>query len=178
MCAAEGVFRSLEADHDLLLVDDRGSGLSAAIDCPLLQDDDPFEPTDAVTQCRELLGARANDYSTVAAADDLDAVLSKIQAVWVDLYAESYGTFFAEVFAMRHPHWLQRNARNGAYPISADAWNVYALPTALSGLRAVCRTSVHCQSYPDPTTLISKVLAIDRRDSQTERARSPRHRVW
>ena len=41
----------------------------------------------------------------------------------VDLYGDSYGTFFAQVFAGRHPHLLRSIVLDSAYPTYGEsAW--------------------------------------------------------
>jgi pimeloyl-ACP methyl ester carboxylesterase len=152
---ARSTFRSLLADHDLLLVDNRGTGALEPIDCPKAGPD--FSGA-AVTQCRAVLGARADDYATVAAVDDLDAVLTRLHADDVDMYGESYGTFFAQLFALRHPQHLARLVLDGALPLNVDPWRLDAIPTALAGLQTVCRADATCRSS-DPVALLRKVLA-------------------
>ena len=155
---AQSAMRAFRADRDLLLVDNRGTGASAAIDCPMLQTQQPYASADAVAECRGLLGARADDYGTIAATDDLDQVLTAIHATHVDLYAESYGTYFAQVFALRHPQRLQRMVLDGAYPLAVDPWRRDAIPAALADLRAVCKADARCHASGDPVAALARVL--------------------
>ena len=152
---AQKAFRSLHEDHDLLLVDNRGSGASDPIHCPKAEQD--FSRA-AVAQCRALLGPRADDYGTIAAVDDLEAVLTRIHAGDVDLYGQSYGTFFAQVFALRHPQRLARLVLDGALPLNVDPWKVDSIPAALAALRTACRADAACRSS-DPVALLREVLA-------------------
>ena len=155
---AQSAFRGLLADHDLLLVDNRGTGASGAVNCPMLQAEQPYLSADAVAQCRSLLGSRADDYGTDAAVDDLDQILTSIHSRRVDLYAESYGTYFAQVFALRHPQHLQRIVLDGAYPLAVDPWHRDDLPAALADLRSVCRSDTRCRALGDPVALLERVL--------------------
>ncbi len=143
---AQKAFGSLLGDHDLLLVDNRGTGASGRIDCPEAQKSLTLTLT-AAAQCRTLLGAQADDYGTIAAADDLEAVLERIHASNVDLYGESYGTFFAQVFALRHPQLLQRmvsmvrsrsRSTHGLAIHCPRVWPTCGLP-AMPMRRAECR---------------------------------------
>ena len=52
---------------------------------------------------RALAGTRGALYSTAFAADDLAAMLDALAIGRIDLYGDSYGTYFAQVFALRHP---------------------------------------------------------------------------
>jgi pimeloyl-ACP methyl ester carboxylesterase len=152
---ARSAFGSLLGDHDLLLVDNRGSGASDPIHCPKAEQN--FTPA-AAAQCRTLLGSRADNYGTVAAVDDLEAVLHRIHANGIDLYGESYGTFFAQVFALRHPQGLQRLVLDGALPLSPDPWKVTSVPAGLAALRTACHADATCNSLGDPDVLLGRVL--------------------
>jgi pimeloyl-ACP methyl ester carboxylesterase len=159
----EKIFRSLHADHDLLLVDNRGTGESDAINCPELQQG---LSSAAITECRTILGSRADDYGTVAAVDDLQDVLSRIHATSVDMYGESYGTFFAQVFALRHPQHLERLVLDGALPLAVDPWRRAQLPAALADLRTVCQADATCSRSGDPVNLLGQALPIIRLGTQ------------
>ena len=74
-------------------------------------------------QCGASLGARADDYSTALSADDLAAVIDALGLGQVDVYGDSYGTFFAQVFAGRHPEQVRSVVLDSAYPAyGEDAW--------------------------------------------------------
>ena len=140
---SQKAFRSLRADHDLLLVDNRGrepqvrsSVRGRSRVCHRLR----------VALCRAILGRHADDYSTVAAVDDLAAVLTRVHSCTVDLYGESYGTFFAEVFALRHPQHLQRLVLDGALGLNPDPWKRDALRAVLADIRLTCRANPTCRS--------------------------------
>ena len=70
------LFRPLLERRNLLLVDQRGTGRSAPIDCPELQD---LVGTyaDAAEVCGARLGDHAHLYGTELAADDLAAVIDR-----------------------------------------------------------------------------------------------------
>jgi pimeloyl-ACP methyl ester carboxylesterase len=155
---AHGTFRGFLTNHDLLLVDNRGTGTSDAINCPMLQAEQPDASVQAVAQCRALLGAHADDFSTSAAVDDLSAILARLHVGRIDLYGESYGTFFAQVFASRYPRVVQRLVLDGAYPLQVDPWRRDAIPTALAGLRAVCQADPICKASGDPVALVDRIV--------------------
>ena len=84
----------LRRTHDLILMDNRGTGASGAIDCPRLQAG-KGDYTREVGRCAQRLGPTADAYGTGAAADDLAAVLDKLGVPVVSIYGDSYGTYFA-----------------------------------------------------------------------------------
>ena len=66
---------------------------------------------------------RNDDYTTALSADDLAAVIAALRLGRVDLYGDSYGTFFTQVFAGRHPGLVRSVVLDGAYPTYGEnAW--------------------------------------------------------
>jgi len=114
--------RGLAAREAVVLVDQRGTGRSGAIDCPGLQHTTavPVAPAllDArVRSCARHVGSRADAYSSKAAAEDLEAVRRAIGAARVDLYGVSYGTLLARTFVLRHPKVVRTVVLDGSFPI-------------------------------------------------------------
>jgi hypothetical protein len=84
------VFGPLLDRRDLLVIDDRGTGRSAAVDCPALQH---FvgEPASAVRACGAQLGAASSRYGSGDVADDIDAVRAALGIDKIDYYGGSFG---------------------------------------------------------------------------------------
>ena len=109
--------------RNLLLVDQRGTGRSEPIDCPALQDREDRRTPSRPSRLRRQLGDRADDYTTALSADDLAAVVRALRLGRVDVYGDSYGTFFAQVFAGRHPELVRSVVLDSAYPTYGEnAW--------------------------------------------------------
>lgn len=146
--------------RNLLLVDQRGTGRSEPIDCPLLQNSS-VRYADAAAACGAALGARADDYSTALSADDLAAVVSALGLGPIDLFGDSYGTFFAQVFAGRHPEQLRSVVLDSAYPAyGEDAWYATQGPAVRSSFTSVCQRSVACRDGGRPfLPTLERVLA-------------------
>jgi pimeloyl-ACP methyl ester carboxylesterase len=143
------LFRPLRATRDFVLMDNRGTGKSGAIDCPALQSA-PQWTVDLVGRCGASLGERSALYSTAYAADDLAAVLEMLDVGPIDLYGDSYGTYFEQVFAVRHPRALRSVVLDGAYPVNGPDYAWY--PTYAPAMRAkfdlACRRSASCARLP------------------------------
>ncbi len=136
----------LRAGRDLLLMDNRGTGQSGAIDCAALQTAERWT-VDLIGACGRSLGDRAPLYGTALAADDLAAILDAMQIPRIDLYGDSYGTYFEQVFALRHPQLLRSLVLDGAYPLSgADyAWYPNYAPAMRDKFNIACERSKSCR---------------------------------
>jgi pimeloyl-ACP methyl ester carboxylesterase len=143
------LWRPLRASRDLLLMDNRGTGKSEAIDCRPLQTAEKWT-VELIAACGDSLGDRAALYSTAYAADDLAAVLTALDLGPVDLYGDSYGTYFEQVFAVRHPDKLRSIVLDGAYPLNGPdyAWYPTYAPAMRAKFNIACRRSPACASVP------------------------------
>lgn len=143
------MLRPLLADRSLLLVNNRGTGNSAVIDCPPLQKD-PLYRDLYIAACGAQLGARSDLYGTGPAADDLAAVIEALQLVPVDLYGDSYGSFFAQAFAARHPSLVRSVVLDGAYAVAGlDPWYPEVMAQTRTAFNQACSRSPSCQNLPD-----------------------------
>jgi pimeloyl-ACP methyl ester carboxylesterase len=143
------LFRPLRATRDIVLMDNRGTGKSGAIDCPALQTAAQWT-VDLVGSCGASLGDRSALYSTAYAADDLAAILELLDAGPIDLYGDSYGTYFEQVFAIRHPRALRSVVLDGAYPANGPdyAWYPSYAPAMRAKFDLACRRSASCARLP------------------------------
>ena len=143
------LFKPLMADHDVVIMDNRGTGRSGAVDCHGLQTGERWT-VESVAECGRSLGVRAALYSTAYAADDLAAVLDALNVGKIDLYGDSYGTYFEQVFAVRHPDALRSIVLDGAYPMTGPDYAWY--PTYAPAMRAkfdiACQRSAPCAALP------------------------------
>ena len=132
--------------RNLLLVDQRGTGRSDPISCPALQNlTGPYAP--AAARCAHLLGPHADDYTSARSADDLAAIIRRLGLGPIDLYGDSYGTFFAQVFAGRHGDLLRSIVLDSAYPTYGEsAWYPTQTAAMQYSFDQACRRSRACAS--------------------------------
>ena len=143
-----GLYGPLLEKRDLLLMDNRGTGASQAIDCPPLQEEEyPLPP--AIQSCGAQLGREAYLFGSGQAADDLAAILDALAIGKIDLYGDSYGTFAAQTFAGRHPERLRSLVLDGAYPVAGlSPWYPETAPAFRHAFNVVCERSVTCRNLP------------------------------
>ena len=86
----EFVFAPLRDRHDLVMIDQRGVGLSNAIDCSPLQHGVRHDLYSAVSACAAFLGPSADEYGTGDVALDIDAVREALGVNRFMYYGASY----------------------------------------------------------------------------------------
>jgi pimeloyl-ACP methyl ester carboxylesterase len=137
---------SLRQRHDLILMDQRGTGGSDAIDCPGVQNYEALaRPKDypaVVAACAKRLGGTANAFGSAAVAEDLKAVLQALHVTKVDLYGDSYGSYAAQVFAVHYPGFVRDLVLDGTYNQQFNPFE----PEAVTALRRAWDTM--CTNFP------------------------------
>jgi pimeloyl-ACP methyl ester carboxylesterase len=143
------LFAPLHERYDVLIMDNRGTGRSAAVDCHELQTAAQLTEAD-VGACGRQLGRTAPLYSSNLASDDLAAILKGLHSGPVALYGDSYGTYMAQVFALRHPDQLRALVLDGSYPLSgADyPWYPHYAPAMRDKFNLACARTPACQAIP------------------------------
>jgi pimeloyl-ACP methyl ester carboxylesterase len=152
----QGTYGPLLRTRDLLLVDNRGTGRSALIDCKPLQNfagvsSAPNFPT-LVADCAAKINRRygssvhASDlFATAYAGADLAAVIGHLKLGKVDLYGDSYGTWFAQSFMARHRSLLNSVILDSAYPVvGLEPYYASSGEAARQAMDAVCARDVGC----------------------------------
>ncbi len=145
----------------LLLIDLRGTGSSGAINCPQLQ---AYEGnyTVAVGRCGRQLGAMSDVYGSAFAARDVVDVLDHLSIRRVDLYGDSYGTFFSQAFAVRHPERVRTLILDAAYFVGGtEPWYSDTNRAIRDAFRLACTRSPACADRPGgPMRRIARLVGV------------------
>jgi pimeloyl-ACP methyl ester carboxylesterase len=165
------LFKPLRKRRNLLLVDNRGTGKSEPILCQPLQSYEG-DYVDAVGKCGRQLGPASDLYGTGNAADDLAEVLDALGIEKVDLYGDSYGTFFGQTFAVRHPERLRSLVLDSAYFVGeTDPFYIDTNRAMRDAFRYVCERRPSCASRPgDPMRRIARMAERLRQEPIVGRA--------
>src|SRR5438105_373784 len=124
--------------RDLVVFDQRGLGRSAAIHCAALEQGG--DPKTAVPSCASQLGPSKSHYTTPDSADDIDAIRRALGVQRVDLFAVSYGTWVAQVYARRHPTHVHRLVLDSPVVPSAiaDPFGLHVYRGFKGAIGAIC----------------------------------------
>jgi pimeloyl-ACP methyl ester carboxylesterase len=143
------LFGALRAGYDVLLMDYRGTGGSGALNCTEAERAPQLTESN-IGACGRSLGRAAAFYRTALAADDLAALLDALAIDRIGLYGDSYGTYFAQVFALRHPQQLRSLVLDGAYPLSGPdyAWYPNIAPAMRRKFDVACERASACRAIP------------------------------
>jgi pimeloyl-ACP methyl ester carboxylesterase len=149
--------RPLMGRRDLLLVDARGTGLSGPLDCPALRGT-LTRYVRLAGRCAVQLGARVDRYDTRASVDDLADVLDALGIARVDLYGDSYGSYFGQAFAVNHPGRLRSLVLDATYPLPGTDPAFGDLAEATwRALRIVCARRPSCAARgEDPVAVLAR----------------------
>lgn len=152
------LFNPLLGNNDLLLVDNRGTGRSQPIDCEPLQHDGNGTLRD-IALCGSYLGPTSDLYGSGTAADDLAAVLAALAIHQINLYGDSYGSYFAQPFAARHGGLLRALILDSTWPVVGQSpWYPEAAPAMRNAFDATCRQNADCRDLPGAS--IGRVAAL------------------
>jgi pimeloyl-ACP methyl ester carboxylesterase len=94
--------------RDLIVFDQRGTGLSGLLRCPSLDHRPIGDRIKAVRDCAARLGPSRAFYTTRDSADDIEAVRRAVGVDKVVPYGTSYGTKVALAYAQRYPQQTER----------------------------------------------------------------------
>jgi pimeloyl-ACP methyl ester carboxylesterase len=172
------LFGGLQRSRNLLLVDNRGTGTSGLINCRPLQrwhlalGEEEYNRR--VAACgNQLNTARAlpgggfvhgsDLYGTANAARDLADVLAALQTGPVDLYGDSYGSYFGQTFAARYPRLLRSLTLDATWPVpGTDPFYISTIETARIAFDLACRRSVAC-ALAAPGSSMARIGALAER---------------
>ncbi|HTV77847.1 MAG TPA: alpha/beta fold hydrolase [Steroidobacteraceae bacterium] len=161
------VFDRIHRDRDIVLVDQRGTGGSNALDCPGNPDPDAPDSIAALTrearECLARLAAHADVayYTTSLAVRDLDAVRAALHYQSIDLYGGSYGTRVAQQYLRRYPQHTRAVILDGVVPPQLTLGASLALDAqgALQRIFARCVGDPACHArFGDPNRTFEALL--------------------
>jgi len=152
--------------YRLVVLDQRGTGLSGALRCPQLQATgalDPFTPQ-AILRCEQEIGPRRSFYGTPDTVGDLNSLRVAFGAHKIALMGVSYGTWVAQEYARTFPSRTDRLILDSVVgPDRPDAFFMDSYSALPRILREQC-AGRRCKGVTkDPVRDLAAVLARVRR---------------
>ncbi|HEY5251795.1 MAG TPA: alpha/beta fold hydrolase [Acidimicrobiales bacterium] len=132
------MYGSILKNFNMLSVDLRGTGKSTLLNCPGLQ---TFSGQASGPKFNAVVAACANSlnhrfknpngtyveasdlFSSAPAANDVASIVTDLGVHKIDLYGDSYGSFFAQTFASRYPQLIRSVILDSTYETqNLDPW--------------------------------------------------------
>lgn len=155
--ASTPALRQLMNKRDVVFIDQRGTGKSNPLNCPIPRDDSP-EMADAAkrrahtialyTSCRDTLSAKADltQYTTTIAMADIDEARAALGYASINLWGGSYGTRTAQEYLRRYPDKVRSMIIDGVAPPALILPENFARDAgaAIEAMYAACEKSASC----------------------------------
>ena len=180
--ALAAAFAPLRMRHSVLLIDQRGTGGSNALDCGQ-QQEVAAEPTmeQALARLRDCVArlaphAAPQFYATGDAVEDLEELRRALGGPQLDLVAVSYGTRVAQQYTRRYGGAVRALVLDSAAPNDLALGSEHArnLEAVLRGLFARCRGAAACAGrYGDPYRTLRRLQSRLRTQPQKLTMRDP-----
>ena len=165
--------------RNLLLVDLRGTGTSTPVNCRGLERIGAKQYGRHFNQLVAACGAQLNHtwhyrgggwvhasdlFNTAYSARDVAQVLHALRLGRVDLYGDSYGSWFAQVFASRYPGLLRSVTLDSTYQVRRlDPWYTTTVLTARRAFAQACQRSAACAAATQGRQAWARIGALERR---------------
>ena len=154
-----GFYAGVHATRDIVLVDQRGTGASNRLVLPAMPDTTGLSAAEAdarlaawASTSLTALDADPRMYTSMVAADDLDAVRAALGYDTIDLYGTSYGGELAQYYLRQHPDHVRVAIMDGTTPLDVPVLELLAATSqhALDRLLARCTEDAGCHAaFPD-----------------------------
>jgi pimeloyl-ACP methyl ester carboxylesterase len=145
--------------RDLIVFDQRGTGLSGVLRCPSFDRKRTGDPLKAIPACAAHIGPARAFYTTRDSADDMEAIRRAAGVDKLVPYGTSYGTKVALAYAQRYPAQTERLVLdslvdlNGPDPFYRDTFA--AIPRVL---RDLCAAPACDGITPDPVADLGRLV--------------------
>ena len=169
----------LRASRNLLLIDLRGTGTSTPVNCRGLERAGARQYGRRFNQLVAACGAQLNHtwryrgggwvhasdlFNSAYSARDVARVLHALRLPRVDLYGDSYGSWFAQVFASRYPGLLRSVTLDSTYQVlGLDPWYTTTVVTARRAFAQACQRSAACAAATRGGQAWARIGALLRR---------------
>ena len=152
-------FSRIHQNHDLVFVDQRGTGQSAPLNCDLTSIDTSLsfqgqqrQQINKLNECIKSYSADLNYYSTPYAVKDLESVRQALGYPKVNLWGASYGTRVILEYLRSYPQSVSRAVLDGVAPYEIELPRHVQTDTslALTQIFSLCKEHAACsKAFPN-----------------------------
>lgn len=167
--AVRQLFSGVNQRRDILLVDQRGTGSSNRLECPLptkTLETTPKAIRTYLASCLAGVHADVAQYTTAPAMEDVAAVVRALGYDQVDVYGGSYGGTAAQYLLALHPELVRTAILDGATLLDVpifERWGANG-ERALRSILARCASAPRCaRAYPRVRSEVFELMAALRR---------------
>ena len=144
---------SVNVHRDLVFIEQRGTGLSNPLNCPIFAGSLADQPVmrASILSCLAHLHGDLRFYTTAMYADDVSQLLGDLHYTKVNLMGISYGTDAEQVFLLRHPERVRTMTLISGSPLNLRLFNLQPGNSrlALDYVFARCQADRAChQAFP------------------------------
>jgi pimeloyl-ACP methyl ester carboxylesterase len=147
------------ATRDLILIDQRGTGLSGALSCPesFNRAETRVDASREIAACGAALGTRLPFFTVADVVDDLEDVRRALGIERIALMGVSYGTRIALAYASRYPQHVERLVLDSVVPLSdSNSFRLNSFAAMPRVLKELCGRS--CPFTADPSTELAELV--------------------
>ncbi|MEE4297644.1 MAG: alpha/beta fold hydrolase [Wenzhouxiangella sp.] len=150
--------REINAERDLIFLDQRGTGESNPLNCDSEQTEEVWldanydQMAEQIDACRATWDADLRFYTTSDAARDLESLRIHYGFEQINLIGGSYGTRLAQVYLRNYPDQVRTVILDGVVPTRLHLGSEHGimLDRALGKLFDLCASDTTCDStFPD-----------------------------
>jgi pimeloyl-ACP methyl ester carboxylesterase len=146
--------------RDLLVFDQRGTGLSDPLSCPALERFSSSSLSRLFADCAEQIGRARGAFTTQESVRDIEALRQAAGYGKLVLYGTSYGTKVALEYAERYPQHVEALVLDSVVP--TDGPEPFAIPTFEAVgevIRGLCAGDLCSAITPDPLADLTRLIA-------------------
>jgi pimeloyl-ACP methyl ester carboxylesterase len=148
-----GLLAGLNVHRDLVFVEQRGTGSSNPLNCPVFAGSLADKPTmrASIESCLAHLPGDLQFYTTAMYVDDVNQLLGDLHYAKANFMGISYGTDAEQVFLLRHPARVRTMTLISGSPLNIRLFNFQPgnAQLALDDVFAQCESQPEChQAFP------------------------------
>jgi pimeloyl-ACP methyl ester carboxylesterase len=157
--AAQSIAPAL-GSRDLIVFDQRGTGASGPLQCPVLESFTPLSIGSVFEKCALQIGATRGAYTTQESVADIEAIRQALGYQRLALFGVSYGTKVALEYAEAHPTAVEALVLDSVVPTGvSDPFSLSSFAAMSSVLSELCSANACAHITKSPVGDLARLAA-------------------